>query len=164
MVESKIDMLSGPVPGQSLTRAMGSRPYEQPPKYVHPEDAMYSILNTMTDPSMAAGVVEALDKGMYASDIANTILFGGVAHGKWTPDVAALLAKRTLGTVVAVGASQGLKNMKYKRPSKNPSGLNTFLGVDKKRLNRREDMTPPKQVVQSEVPTDVTISGAMGDN
>lgn len=114
-----LDMMDGPIPGQSLTAAPGSKPYEQPPKYVDPEGAMVAIMNSITAKDTGVAVGLALEKGIYASDLANTILMGGVAQGKWTPDVAALIAKRTLGAVVAVGNAQGVKDIQYMKPKDN---------------------------------------------
>ena len=112
-------LMDAPIPGSSLTVAPGSRPYEQPPQYVDEEKAMYAVLDSITSPKVGVSVGKALDKGVYASNIANSILMAGVAQGKWTPDVAALMAKKVLGSVVAVGNAQGVENMRYMAPKKN---------------------------------------------
>lgn len=121
-----IAFLDGPVPGSSLTTSLGSRPYEQPPKYVKEEDALYGLLDSLTDPKKGVAVGKLLSKGVYASDIANTVLVGGTSTGKWTPDLAALMAKKVLGMVVAVGHAQGVKDMKYMKPSPDEDILDTI--------------------------------------
>jgi hypothetical protein len=111
-----MNFMDAPIPGSSLTNAPGSRPYERPPKYTKEDDAMYAVLESITKPEKGVAVGTLLEKGVYASDVANTILMGGVAQGKWTPDLAALMAKKVLGAVVAVGNGQGVKNMRYMQP------------------------------------------------
>ena len=122
-----LGLMDGPVPGSSLTTSLGSRPYEQPPKYAKEEDALYGLLDSFTDPKKGVAVGKMLSKGVYASDVANTVLMGGVAQGKWTPDLAALMAKKVLGMVVAVGHAQGVENMKYMKPE---SGEDILDSID----------------------------------
>lgn len=112
--------LSAPIPGQSLTRSPGSRPYEQPPMYADPEDATYAIMRGLTKKETAAALAISLDKGIAATTLATGILKGGIAKGMWSPDTAALVAKRTLGAVVAVGTQAGAKRIRYAEERDDP--------------------------------------------
>lgn len=128
---NEVDMFAAPVPGESLTKPVGARPYEQPPKYVTEDEAMYAVLNSVTNRDTGAMIGIALEQGMYAADIASTLLQGGVAEGKWTPDVAALIAKRTLGAVAMAGHTQGVEGIRYMRPKENNT-IEKLLKVNKK--------------------------------
>jgi hypothetical protein len=108
--------MDAPTPGSSLTTPPGERPYERPPKYVQEDDALYNMLDKLTTPEIGVGVGKLLSKGVYASDIADSVLMAGVAEGHWTPDLAALMAKKVLGAVVAVGHAQGVENIRYMHP------------------------------------------------
>lgn len=106
-------MFDAPIPGQSLTRAPGSRPYEQPPLYNDPEEATVAMLDALTNKKSAPIVAAMLDKGIPATFIATGLLKQGVAEGKWSVDTAMLIGKRALGAVVAVGHGAGVKNIVY---------------------------------------------------
>lgn len=116
-----VNTFDAPVPGQSLTRAPGSRPYEQPPMYADPEDAAKAMQEAlMGNKKNAAAAAILLEKGVPASVIANGILKTGVVMGKWTPDVALLISKRTIGAVVATGTSLGVKDIIYAPAKEDP--------------------------------------------
>lgn len=159
MTKSKFDPFAAPVPGHSLTLAPGSMPYEQPPQYTNEDDAMYSILNSMTKAESAFAISEGLERGIFASDIANAVLIGGISEGKWTPDLAALIAKRTLASVVAVGASQGVKKIRYKKPKSNRSEVYDILS-NLEKISQEDEV---EDVVSTEQVPEVSIKGVMAD-
>ena len=112
-----LSFMDAPTPGSSLTTPPGERPYERPPKYTTEDDALYNMLDSLTTPEIGVGVGKLLSKGVYASDIADSVLMAGVAEGQWTPDLAALMAKKVLGAIVAVGHAQGVEGMRYMHPN-----------------------------------------------
>ncbi len=116
------DMFDAPIPGQSLTRAPGSRPYEQPPRWADPEDATVGMLKSISGPKQAAAIAIALEKGIPATTLARGILQGGITFGNWSPDVALLIGKRTLAGVVAIGTRAGAdpKKIKYAEEKEDP--------------------------------------------
>lgn len=111
-------MFDRPIPGESLTTPPKSMPYERPPVYTDPQEGLKAIWKQLTDTDTAAQIGAVMDRGMYASDVANMILKGGVATGKWSPDVALLMAKPVLASVVAVADQVGVKDFGYVRPSR----------------------------------------------
>ena len=46
-----VNLATGPIPGQSLTREPGNAAYEQPPQYVDLDDAMEYMLPRILNPS-----------------------------------------------------------------------------------------------------------------
>lgn len=158
--------LSAPIPGQSLTRSPGSRPYEQPPTYADPEDATAAVMKGLTKKETAASIAIALDKGIAATHLATYILKGGIAKGMWTPDTAALIAKRTLGGVVAVGTQAGAKNIRFADEREDPlaklvasSGFTTGMKSPKQQAeDTGSDVTsmPEETVPEQATPEDNT--------
>ena len=78
-----------PIPGQSLTDTPGNNKWEHPPQTL--------LL-------LHSGVsVEALTKG---------VLFSGFTEGKWTPDLAVLLAEIVFNQILAIGMKGKIKEMR----------------------------------------------------
>jgi hypothetical protein len=165
---------SAPIPGQSLTRAPGSRPYEQPPTYADPEDATYAVMSKLSRKDAAAGIAISLDKGVAATHLATYILKGGIATGLWSPDTAALIAKRVLGGIVAIGTQAGAKNIRYADEREDPlmklmasSGFTTDAKTPEQQANdTTSDMTAPLEETPPEMASpedgsDVTGKGVM---
>jgi hypothetical protein len=85
------EFLSGPIPGMSLTDEPGSKPWENPPVYVHVEDAIAFYTEQILDPEMEDNVVDVLTKGISVEATSNQIVTSGVMNGMHTIDVAFLI-------------------------------------------------------------------------
>ncbi len=96
-----------PTPGYSLTQAPGEMPFEQAPQFTDLEDTSEYLFDEMTKPKTAANIATALEGGMPAEGFTNQLLFEGVANGKFTMDLALLLAPRVLALTVAVAKRAG---------------------------------------------------------
>jgi hypothetical protein len=83
----------GPIPGQSLARAPGSYPFEQPPQFVDPQAAFESLVNAISEPKVTGRLLDMLELGVPVYSVVYTTLMTGFAEGKWSPDVALLLAE-----------------------------------------------------------------------
>ena len=83
----------GPIPGQSLARAPGSYPFEQPPQFVDPQEAFEALVNSISEPRATERLLDMLELGIPVYSLVYTILMTGFTEGKWSPDVALLLAQ-----------------------------------------------------------------------
>lgn len=164
------DIFDRAIPGQSLTKPVGGAKYEQPPKYVDEDEASSAMLDSITSKKNAPVIAGLLSRGAYASEIANTLLMTGVAEGKFTPDMAVLLAKRTLASVVAVGHKAGIKDMKYKKPDPEREKMMEQIMSLPKSLENEPVITkdpiyregPPPSLENEPVITKDKPKGAMG--
>lgn len=86
------NVIGGPVPGMSLTAEPGSRPWEQPPQYNTPEEALDSVIPRIMSAEVGRDMIEAMDRGISAEDLTDGILIMGFSDGKWTVDVAVQMA------------------------------------------------------------------------
>ena len=100
------------VPGQSLTDKPGSAAWEHPPQYTNTADAADFVWNQLSTPEFAEQVIAMLDAGVPVEAIGRVILFGGFTEGKWTPDVAFIIAEPVMKMIVAVGLQGGVKKFK----------------------------------------------------
>ena len=150
-----------PIPGQSWTDAQGSRPYDHPPKYSSPNEALMATFLEFSKPDKAKVIAAHLDAGGYADDLTKTVLMGGFTQGKWSYDTAALMAKPLLASVVAIGHRSGVKNINYTRPREKEEDR---IITDIYKAHYSEDDTTGD--VEQPTPTKDTrrVPGVMGGN
>ncbi len=120
------------VPGESLTGAPGGKPYEQPPQFADPKEALEFIWENMNKKANALKTIALLDKGLPVEALAQTLLFAGFAGGKWTPDAAVLMLDSVVGMVMTIGKQAGIKIMTKKKQgkkSKSEKGLESIINT-----------------------------------
>ena len=101
-----------PVPGQSLTDEPGNYPWEHPPQYVTTDGAADHLWNKMSEPEFAEQIIAMLDAGVPVEAIGRTVLFGGFLKGKFSPDVAFIIAEPVMKMIATIGVIAGVKDIK----------------------------------------------------
>ena len=101
-----------PVPGQSLTDEPGNYPWEHPPQYVTTDGAADHLWNRMSEPEFAEQIIAMLDAGVPVEAIARTVLFGGFLNGKFSPDVAFIIAEPVMQMIATIGVIAGVEDIK----------------------------------------------------
>ena len=101
-----------PIPGQSLTDEPGNYPWEHPPQYVTTDGAADHLWNRMSEPEFAEQIIAMLDAGVPVEAIAITVLFGGFLKGKFSPDVAFIIAEPVMKMIATIGVIAGIKDIK----------------------------------------------------
>lgn len=112
----KYNPLDAAIPGQSLTDTPGNAPWEHPPQYTNPSEAADMVYKQLMRPTNLKQIILMLHKGIPAEALTRTILFSGFMDGKWTPDMAMLIAKPILAMLVGIGARAGIEKMKIAMP------------------------------------------------
>ena len=84
--------LDGPIPGQSLTTEPKSRPWQVPPQYPTVEDALNFYVPRLSNPELAAPMVDTMEEGMSAVGVADLIQSAGFMSGLHTADVGLLIS------------------------------------------------------------------------
>ena len=110
--EAPNNPFDAPVPGQSLTDKPGSSPWEHPPQYTNTAEAADFVWSQLSTPEFSEQVIAMLDAEVPVEAIGRIILFGGFTEGKWTPDVAFIIAEPVMKMIVAVGLHGGVKKFK----------------------------------------------------
>lgn len=82
---------NAPIPGESLTHAVGDRPWQTPPEYPTIEEALDFYLPRLGDRDLAARMLDIMERGVPITALAETITLGGVMQGLHTIDVAILV-------------------------------------------------------------------------
>ena len=88
---NELDPMDYPVPGQSLTSDPGNANYESPPEHNDPEKVVDEILATFERPDVKKEILSAIASGYPVEAIVNSVAIGGVAEGKFSPDVAEII-------------------------------------------------------------------------
>ena len=101
-----------PIPGQSLTDTPGNYPWEHPPQYVTTDGAADHLWNRMSEPEFAEQIIAMLDAGVPVEAIGRTVLFGGFLKGKFSPDVAFIIAEPVMKMIATIGVIAGIKDIK----------------------------------------------------
>ena len=100
-----------PVPGQSLTDEPGNYPWEHPATYVTTDGAADHLWNRMSEPEFAEQIIAMLDAGVPVEAIGRTVLFGGFLKGKFSPDVAFIIAEPVMKMIATIGVVAGVKDI-----------------------------------------------------
>jgi len=110
--EADNNPFDAPVPGQGLTDKPGNYPWEHPPQYTDTSEAADYVWDKLTQPQFAEQVIAMLDAGIPVEAIGRIIIFTGFAEGKWTPDVAFIIAEPVMKMIAAVGIHGGVKKIR----------------------------------------------------
>ena len=86
------DLLDGPVPGQSLTGEVGSKPWEQPPKLNTVDEAVEHYVPMFNDEEILSGMLSHIEAGVALTTMADLITKGGVMTGLHSIDVGLMVA------------------------------------------------------------------------
>ena len=104
--------LDTPVPGQSLTDTPGNYPWEHPPRFTEADEAADHLWNRMSEPEFAEQIIAMLDAGVPVEAIGRTVLFGGFLKGKFSPDVAFIIAVPVMKMIATIGVIAEVKDIK----------------------------------------------------
>ena len=88
---SQLDPMDYPIPGQSLTDDPRNSQVEQSPHIVDPEQAVEEILSVFNDEEIKNDMLATMASGFPVEAIVKSFVVGGVAEGKFNPDVAEII-------------------------------------------------------------------------
>lgn len=78
-------------PGWTLTQPPGKWPWDRPPKYANPDEAVSYVIDKLEDEDVHEQFVKLMFAGISIEEIVNTIAIGGFSEGYFTPDVGELI-------------------------------------------------------------------------
>ena len=132
--EAPNNPFDAPVPGQSLTDKPGNAPWEHPPQFVNTAEAADFIWEQLSTPEFAEQVIAMLDAGIPIEAIARVILFGGFTDGKWSPDVAFIIAEPVMKMIATVGMLGGVKSFRISLDDMtNENELSSIMDIKSKK-------------------------------
>ena len=81
-----------PVPGQSLTREPGNRPFEQPPDIVDPVEALSKHLDHVSEADAFRDLSFFIEEGVTVQNMVQGILRSAVMSGIHNIDISLIIA------------------------------------------------------------------------
>ena len=106
---SKLSLLEEPIPGESLTAEPGNAPWENPPMYADPMDALDFYLERLGDPEAQEELLDMLDVGIPIDVVGGSLLSKGVMQGIHSVDVKLLLNPIISKNLKAIADVTGIK-------------------------------------------------------
>ena len=107
MAIDKLTPLAAP-PGNSLTDAPGKWPWERPPRFSDPDEAIDYITEKLDTPQSKEGVLKLMLAGITIEEIVSQVAFKGFASGTFNPDVAELIKPAIAIYLMGVADEKGL--------------------------------------------------------
>ena len=101
-------MFNAPIPGQSLTSEPRNYPWENPPEFANPEEALLFHMDRLKDPSKVKAVAGLLTLGLDVVTLTEGILRGAVAEGRHSVDVSMLIGPIIHEYIVGVADAAGI--------------------------------------------------------
>lgn len=81
-----------PIPGENYTSDTRNYPWHRPPEYTNTDEAINYISKTLMEKKASFAIISMLEVGMTVAQVVSTVLLKGVSMGKWSLDLALLLA------------------------------------------------------------------------
>ena len=160
--EGQDNPFDAPVPGQGLTDTPGNYPWEHPPLYTDTSEAADFVWDRLHRPEFAEQMIAMLDAGIPVEALGRIIIFNGFMEGKWTPDIAFIIAEPIMKMIATMGMKAGVKNIRMsmeditnkeaiksivKTKLSNKDTEKAAMGVkeDIKKIEKKGLMTKPKK-------------------
>ena len=110
--EGQDNPFDAPVAGQGLTDNPGNYPWEHPPLYTDTSEAADFVWDRLHRPEFAEQMIAMLDAGIPVEALGRIIIFNGFMEGKWTPDIAFIIAEPIMKMIATMGMKAGVKNIR----------------------------------------------------
>ena len=141
------------ITGQSLTTALGNRPWEQPPQYTTVEYALNFYMPRIMEPTLRNDMLNTLEMGVPITTFANALQMAAVMQGKHTVDVGILVLPVLIEAIAYVA---DLEDVDYVMGTEIEEEDNTFsmsnIALAKKRIKERmakeKDMPMPEEDIE----------------
>lgn len=98
-----------PIPGMSLTHALGDRPWQSPAQYPTVDEAIQYYMDRMTTDDFMDQLMDTLELGISVSDIANIIQTSSVMEGIHSVDIGVLVSPVIMEMIMFIADSAGVK-------------------------------------------------------
>lgn len=141
-----------PIPGQSLTMAPGSMPYERPPEISDPEEAIQMHLTRLSNPEMIEDMLDMLEMDVPIRQLTEGILRSAVAEGIHSIDVSLSIAPvihefiKLNADEAGIKYDEGLEDKKEKEAKRA-----AVTKAKAQKLAKQFLSEPPKEEVEPEV-------------
>ena len=110
-VGSGIDPLNQPMPGESLAAPPGQFAHDNPPNETSPEVVLEEIKNYLMKPEVTDELVAQMAAGFPVEAIVGMFVKGGVAQGKFSPDLAEIIKPPLTVILIGMALDAGITDL-----------------------------------------------------
>jgi len=146
MIENIFDT---PIPGQSLTNTPGNYPWEHPPQYTNIEEASEYVWDILHREESLDQILTFLRNGIPVEAVARIVLFGGFMEGKWSVDVALLIAEVVFKQIMAIGIKANIQNINLFIKDQSTSKFHKQFAEFKNMRKTRQTIKAPEDKLKS---------------
>jgi len=143
MMQPKLD---APIPGHSLTKELGSRPWQQPAQYTTVEDALDYYIPRLESDEVTEQLLDVLEMGIPVTTVANTMQLSSVMEGKHSVDVGMLILPVLVELIMLIADSAKIEYTSGLEKDKKMRGSLVDLAVSK--FNEEKNKTEDSDVVE----------------
>ena len=145
MVEAE-PSFDAPLPGMSLTAEVGSRPWQNPPKYATVDEVVDHYVTRMVTPSRTEELLDIMELGVPVSSLADSLQMAGVLVTPVIMETLAYMAERE-GIEYELGMSPTKEGMKEEEDK--ISDVKIALAMKKVRNSENKDEDKSMDVEES---------------
>lgn len=146
-----LSQFDAPIPGESLTKAPGSMPYERPPEISDPEEAIQMHLMRLSKPEMMQDMMDMLELDVDVVTLTEGILRSAVATGVHSIDVSLAIAPvihefiKTSAEDAGIEFNEGLDDPKAKEKRKAITKAKAAKMIEKFRKEKKNKKEQPME-------------------
>ena len=111
------EIFDAPIPGMSLTHALGDRPWQQAAQFPTVDEAIEYYMSSMTSEEFMEQLIDIMEMGVPVTSIANSLQLASVMEGKHSVDVGLLVVPLLMELMMMLGDSAGIE---YETGLQNP--------------------------------------------
>lgn len=153
-----------PIPGQSLTAELGSRPWQQPPQYTTVEEALEYYVPRLVNPELLPQLLDVMETGIPLTTIANAMQVAGVMEGKHSIDVGILIMPVLIETMAYLAEEAEVvyeagSNKTTNMDTPNDSRVALAISKVKEEMGEESDVKEPE--VEEDTPEEINSGGLM---
>ena len=104
----KEPLFDAPIPGQSLTMEVGSRPWQTPAQFVTLEEAVDYYVSKLSTDEVANQVIDVLEMDVSVAELAHIIQLGSVMEGIHNIDIGVLVTPVIMEFIMLIADSVGM--------------------------------------------------------
>lgn len=109
MEQSNEPTFDAPIPGQSLTGELGSKPWEQPPKLNTVDEVIGNYIPMFEDEDFVSELLNQIESGIPIIPIVNILIKSSVMDGEHTIDAGLIAAPVLVELLVNVAEASGVE-------------------------------------------------------
>lgn len=102
-------LLDGPIPGENWTSNPKNQPWKRPPEVVDPDKGVEVAIKQLTKRDTAYSLLTMIQAGVPIVQCAGIFLLSGVGVGKWSVDLALILAGPVTHMMKLMAEGYGIK-------------------------------------------------------